>query len=375
MERDGIRVLCVTAYGDAGQGGIDRLYYYVRRFAGPALAEEADVRFFAARGPAPGALWVLTFPWRLLLFTLHVAAWRPDLVHLNFAAGGSVYRKYALLRVARLFGARAMLHFHGQFTAEEVAAPSLMMRCFVRLCRRADRVVVLGEAYRRAFVDSIGVAAANVTVLANGIPDFAPDLHLPKPVDDSVRLLFAGEVGERKGADLLLDALGRLARAPAWTCVIAGNGDLAPYRAQAEASGVADRVRFTGWIDAEEMHRLMRACDVVVLPSRSEAMPLALIEGACAGAALIATPVGEVRDVVVPGENGLLVEPDAEALAEAIRFLCAHPDTRSRMQAASRRLYEARFELTAFVARLGALYRAVAAREVRTHGASTSVSP
>lgn len=374
MKRDKLRVLCVTPSGEAGQGGIDRLYHYVRRFAGVELANEADVRFFAARGQAPGKIWVATFPWRLLLYTLQVASWRPDLVHLNFATGGSVYRKYTLLRVARLFGARTMLHFHGQFTAEQVAASASMMRCLVRLCRSADCILALGEHYRRAFVTWIGIPVDTVAVLANGIPDFAPDVTVPKPARAAVRLLFAGEVGERKGADLLISALAQLAGVPDWTCIIAGNGDLAPYRARAEAAGVADRVRFTGWVDAAEMHRLMRDCDVVVLPSRSEAMPLTLIEGACAGAALIATRVGEIPEVVVPGRNGILVEPDADELAQAIRFVCEHPDERARMQAAARRLYEDRFELAAFVTRLGALYRAVAAGAAPAHEASTSIN-
>ena len=375
MKGDKLRVLCVTPRGETGQGGIDRLYHYVRKFAGAELADEAEVRFFAARGQAPGALWVATFPWRFLLFTLEVAAWRPDVVHLNFATGGSVYRKYALARVARLFGARTMLHFHGQFTAEQAASSSFMMRCLGRLCHSADCILALGEHYRHAFTAWIGIPSQNVGVLANGIPDFAPNIALPKPAESDMRLLFAGEVGERKGVDLLIEALGRLAGTPGWTCIIAGNGDLAPYRMRAEAAGIADRVHFTGWVDASEIHRLMRDCDVVVLPSRSEAMPLTLIEGACAGAALIATRVGEVPEVVVPGRNGLLVAADVDELAEAIRFVCKHPDERARMQVASRRLYEERFALTAFVARLGELYRMVAGGAARAHEVSTSVSP
>lgn len=370
MGRGLLRVMVVTPSGEAGQGGIDRLYHYVRRFAAAELAAVADVRYVAARGGAPGALWAAAFPGRFLRFTVQVAAWRPDLIHLNFATGGSVYRKYALACVARLFGARVLLHFHGQFTPEEAARPSPMMRCLVRLCRGADLILALGTHYRHAFVDWIGLPPEKVAVLANGIPDFAADVALPKPSTGPVKLLFAGEVGARKGADLLVDALGRLAHRPGWTCTIAGNGDLAPYRARAEAAGVGDRVRFTGWVDSAEVHRLMRDSDVVVLPSRSEAMPLTLIEGACAGAALVATRVGEVSEVVTPG-NGLMVEPDAEDLARAIGCICDHPEERARMQAASRRLYESRFALPAFVARLGEFYRqAMSARSA--HGAPTS---
>lgn len=88
---------------------------------------------------------------------------------------------------------------------------------------------------------------------------------------------------------------------------------------------------------------------------------MTLIEGACAGAALIATPVGEVPDVVVPGENGILVAPDAGDIARAIRTLCEDGNECAAMQVASRRLYQERFEIGAFASRLEALYRALAA--------------
>jgi glycosyltransferase involved in cell wall biosynthesis len=100
-----------------------------------------------------------------------------------------------------------------------------------------------------------------------------------------------------------------------------------------------------------------------VLPSLSENMPLSLIEGACAGAALVATPVGETGSIVRDGENGLLVERDPGALAAALRGLIADPARLRRMQVASRRVYERTLTLDALGARLRTLYAEVGGRE------------
>jgi hypothetical protein len=110
-----IRVLCVTPYGVDGRGGIDRLYRYLRELHDTDMLAGIELRYFAARGDAPGLLWMITFPWRVALFFVRIMRWPPDVVHFNFASGGSVFRKYVLLRIAKLFGAKTIVD-HPPFT-------------------------------------------------------------------------------------------------------------------------------------------------------------------------------------------------------------------------------------------------------------------
>jgi glycosyltransferase involved in cell wall biosynthesis len=107
---------------------------------------------------------------------------------------------------------------------------------------------------------------------------------------------------------VLIPALARLRQTTdTWHCTVAGNGDVQHFTQMASEAGLDEKMTFTGWIEANDMLALMRRSDVVVLPSRTEALPLSLIEGACAGAALVATDVGNVRDIVHEGTNGILV--------------------------------------------------------------------
>jgi len=352
-----IKVLCVTPYGTQGRGGIDRLYYYLRRCHNTDAPVGIEMSYFIARGSVPGNLWILTFPWRAILFAIRMIELRPDIVHLNFSIGGSVYRKYVLLLIAKALGARTVLHFHGQFTTADVASGARMVRCIRDMCHRATRIIVLGNYYRAAFVDTLGIPAEKLEVLANGIPDFARERALPKPRRPKVNLLFIGELGLRKGTDILVDALAQLAlRTHAWSCIIAGNGDAEPYRARIAGTKCGDLVRFAGWLDAEDVGRLLADCDIVILPSRAETLPLSLIEGACAGAALVATAVGEVAEVLHEGRNGILVDTSAAAVANALERLIERREELAAMQVESRLIYRDRFNIKAFTEGLSGIY-------------------
>ncbi len=358
-----LRVLCVTPSGPDGRGGIDRLFRYVREARLLTPERGLALRFFAARGDADGGAWIWCFPWRGIRFAVLLARWRPDVVHINFATGGSLPRKLALAWLAkRRFGCAVVIQFHGQFPTEGIAARTVAGRVFVALCDLADRVVALGPVSEARFRTLAGVPAARLRIVPNGIADFAAGEAAPKSAADRVRIAFVGKVGDHKGVPLLVEALARLDGDDRWECVVAGDGEVERCAALAREVGLAQRIRFAGWCSPEAVHRLLLASDVVVLPSLSENMPLSLIEGACAGAALIATRVGETPDVVHDGINGFMVSRDAAAVAAAITALLDDRVLLARMQAASRALYEDRFTLDAMARRLEAVYREAAGR-------------
>lgn len=144
--------------------------------------------------------------------------------------------------------------------------------------------------------------------------------------------------------DVLIAALSRLdPLAAQWRCTIAGNGDIDRWRHLAQTAGVGDYVVFTGWVTSDDVRALACEADIMVLPSRAEALPLSLIEGASAGVALVATDIGAVCDIVVDGRNGMVVERNADALGAALAQLLAKPELRAEMQAQSRHIYLERF--------------------------------
>jgi len=359
-----LRILCVTPVGPAGMGGIDRLYYYMRQHLAEAGSDTGiDWSYFAARGPSAGWKSLLTFPFRLIVFIWLMITGGYDVVHVNHSTDGSALRKWALVSLAKLFGKRVSTHFHGLIEDRVHAANPLWLSAFRSMCRQSDGIVILGDFFTGEFRDKLGIDPAKLTIIHNGIPDFAADLAVPKPVEGKRLILFAGEVGPRKGAGLLLEALAILRqRASGWTCVMAGNGDLPEYRSMAAMLGLADKVRFTGWIDADALHGLMREAAIVVLPSRVEALPLSLIEGACAGAALVSSKAGASADVTVDGRNGIIVPLESEAIANALAGVLGAPEELARMQVESRALFVERFRIALFERALSRHLMALAKR-------------
>jgi glycosyltransferase involved in cell wall biosynthesis len=133
-------------------------------------------------------------------------------------------------------------------------------------------------------------------------------------------------VPDKGGAVLLSAAQAVLALFPNAKFVFAGEG---PARAEWEALavrlGIASKVVFAG--RREDMAALYASLDVVVLPSFQEAMPMCLLEALAAARPVVATTVGAVPKVIVPGVTGLLCEPgDANALSMAILRLLRDPE-------------------------------------------------
>ncbi|HRK23749.1 MAG TPA: glycosyltransferase family 4 protein [Beijerinckiaceae bacterium] len=363
-DRARLRVLCVTPVGLDGMGGIDRLYCYLRQHAAETGApDDVVINYFASRGPASGLKSILGFPLRFLSFAWKMATGGYDIVHLNHSTDGSALRKWALGSVAKAFGVRLSTHFHGMIEESAYRTRPLWLAALRSLSAKSDRIVILGDYFSGEFRDRLGIPSEKLTVIHNGIPDFSADLPLPKPVRPTRLILFAGEVGPRKGAGLLLEALAILRqRAPGWRCVMAGNGDIHEYKAMAAMLGLKDRVSFTGWVGSDEVHALMREADVVVLPSRVEALPLSLIEGACAGAALVSSMAGASGDITVDGRNGHIVPLESEAIAGALAGLINDPQRLAAMQLESRALFVERFRIEQFARAFRAMLLSLANR-------------
>ncbi|MCK4969973.1 MAG: glycosyltransferase family 4 protein, partial [Thermoplasmata archaeon] len=121
---------------------------------------------------------------------------------------------------------------------------------------------------------------------------------------------------------------------------VAGDGDaLDDMKALAIGLGIEHRVSFLGWVDHDEMVEHYKRAMMVVLPSFSEGMPYALLEGMAAGKPVIASDVSGMNELVDHRTNGLLYDiNDGDALADAMLRLSRDPAERARMGGNGREL-------------------------------------
>lgn len=260
---------------------------------------------------------------------------RPDAISFthNDVMAGDVYVNHGLLQAA--------MRARGNYAWRMVRNPVHLftaVRDRVRYRGRTHRAVVAltgGEA--RLLTEVYGRVRPPVTVIPNGvdIERFSPGdaagragvRHELGIAEDVTVAVFIGHEFERKGLHLAIEALDRATGVV--LLVVGGTADMIRRAgAQARRAGVADRVVFAG--ERPDPVPLLRASDVLVLPSAYEANALVVLEALACGVPVVSTRVGFAPDIVVDGENGFLVERNAAAIGARLAELDAL-DAESRL--------------------------------------------
>ena len=214
------------------------------------------------------------------------------------------------------------------------------------IAKRADAVITVSEHSRDELV-AAGVPEARVHVVTEGVATPPPTAGWPEAwPGDGLKLLYLGRLEERKRPDLAVAAM-RRAGVPA-SLVIAGEGPLAE-----ELAG--DGVRLVGRVSEEDKWRLYDSADVLLFGSTLEGFGLVVAEAQSRGVPVIAAAGTATREALADGESGLLVTPDADAFAVAIREL-ADPQRRAAISARARELAW-RFDWDACASGVAAVYR------------------
>jgi glycosyltransferase involved in cell wall biosynthesis len=271
---------------------------------------------------------------------------------------------------------RTVLHIHGSDFDEFVRGlPRWQRSLLVGVTRRCDRVVVIGSYWRDFVVKEVGLDPAQVVLIHNGAP--SPPAAPARLAGAAPRLLMLGELGPRKGTAEVVAALATPeVRVRRWTAVIAGNGPVEEFRGRVAGLGLSDRVHLPGWQSSERVRALLQAADILLLPSRQEGLPMAILEAMATGVAVVSTPVGAIPDAIIDGETGLLVPPgDTFALASAVLILLGDPELRRRLAANARERFEAMFTIARTADAVASLYRELGILGDRASRASSKTRP
>jgi len=207
--------------------------------------------------------------------------------------------------------------------------------------RRLRSVVAVSSGVKDEIVTHYGVEPSRISVVVNAADDRVRLSNGQRAearsdqrgtlniLDGDVVLLFvaAGD-WKRKGLALVIDALAQLKMSTV-KLLVAGEEDVDYYANLARRHGVAAQVQFLGSVS--HLETIYACADVFVYPSAYEAFPLVVLEAAAAGLPLVVTRTNGTEEIVADGENGLLVERDADAIAAAIRELAADAPLRARM--------------------------------------------
>mgnify|MGYP003289327454 CR=1 FL=1 len=289
----------------------------------------------------------------LIKFIVKVSKY--ELVHVHMASDFSLYRKLPFIWLTKVLGKKLVIQQHGgnikQFYYSECSEKR--QNFIKRMLRKADVFIVVAPYLQDIFKDI--VEEEKIVVLPNAV-------EIPPKISHNYReqnLLFLGRLCKEKGIYELLDATKELK--PEFP-------DLHLYLGGIWADGVLEKkaeeykefVHYLGWIDAEKKDEYLQKCNIFVLPTYFEGMPMSLLEGMAYGRACVATEVGGIPQVMMNRKEGIMIQPkDVQALKNAIKELLQNPPLQEEVGSNGRRKIEDKFELNKSVYKLIQIYQKI----------------
>jgi glycosyltransferase involved in cell wall biosynthesis len=352
MRPEGKFGVLVTTVPEAAGGGILGAHRIL--FQSPILLQSFNVTLWPYMSPLPYTehiVWrikrVAIESVRMLFFLMRHRDVR--VVHINSTPDTKAVLRDALLMLFTLVLRRyTVLQLHSEIKKN---LPYVVRTAWRFLIGNARFVLVLSRVdaqrlksqhacARVKFVPN-AVRSCDFTVQANKRLSFAI------PAEHRL-ILSASRCIREKGLYELLDAIPQvLMEYPRVSFLFAGTGpELPRLRAAVKERGLAAHVRFLGHLQYEELIEVFVSSDIFVLPSYSEGLPNVILQALAAGLPIVATHVGGIPDVLLHGENGLLIPPrDAKKIAEALLALLADRSLCERMRAHNLRLAREKYDV------------------------------
>jgi len=270
-----------------------------------------------------------------------------DVVHVHLAEDGAFIREGILVVLARMLRKVTVVTIHG---ANFLPFADRHRWLASGVLRRAHLVTCLDRAVLRRVRQIAPQARAELMPNPVAIDDESPGAD---ETDEIV--LFAGEIGLRKGADVLWRAWRIVAASrPEARCIMVGpSHDFTVPE--------TERLEVRGAVNADELRDLLRSARVVALPSRAEGMPMILTEAMSGGRPFVSTRVGGIPELA--REGGMLVDVgDEAALARCLAELLADRGLARSIGEQSQRYCRETRSVDVIDARLGKLYTAATAQ-------------
>lgn len=212
--------------------------------------------------------------------------------------------------------------------------------------RVARKLICVSEAAAQHFIDQWAIQPSKIAILPNGV-DLRPFENRPLPQEarrqlglgEGPTIMFVGGFQPWHGLETLLTSFAMVAgRFRNAKLVFVGDGPVRPgVETKIVSLGLSAQVRLAGSVPNSQVPLWLAAADVVVapygrLPHTLWFSPLKLYEYMAAGKAIVASRAGQIAQVIRPGHNGLLFEPDnSTQLAEAINDLLSDPAGREQL--------------------------------------------
>lgn len=202
--------------------------------------------------------------------------------------------------------------------------------------------VVNISAYEHAETASQGFST-RCALIPNAVADVEDFRLLDSGTSRPIRVLYVGRFDRQKGVDILLGALSRMGDSAVGRFEVDLVGDGVLDHGAEVLGHLPEHVKHHGWLDRTAIHKLYKAADILIMPSRWEGFGLCAIEAFRAGTPVLARRVGALPEIITDGVTGFLFDGGAEELASTLSGL--ELDRLRSMRLAARVAFEDRYRI------------------------------
>ncbi len=167
-----------------------------------------------------------------------------------------------------------------------------------------------------------GIPNEKLVAFHNGIDDL-PFQHINRPFSFKYNICSTGSVCRRKGQYLIVEALNKISeesKKKIHVTIIGEGNDLEELKLKTKEYGLDNNITYLGYMHNSKVHDYLCGCDIYILMSSSEGLPISILEAMRAGLGVISTPIAGIPEQVGPN-NGVLVNPDVNELAKVFEQL------------------------------------------------------
>lgn len=247
-------------------------------------------------------------------------------VHIHGCSNISFHRKKIFIFVSKFFNKKIIFHIHGggfQSFCTKYGKDKV-----IRILNKCDVIVALSQSWKEFFTKEL--KQTRVVVVDNIIP--VPNCFPKQKNTEILNLVFLGLIDKNKGIFDLVELLAEYYDEYKGKIIlhIGGNGNTAKLTQM--TFGIADIVKYHGWVDECEKQQLLSNADIYILPSYHEGLPISILEAMSYKLPVISTNVGGIPEIIEDKNNGFLITPgDKIAMKIAIDQLLTDKKLRKDM--------------------------------------------
>lgn len=291
----------------------------------------------------------------ILKFTLELKRGNYDIVHAHMSERGSVYRKGLILKIAKYFKVKTILHMHGaDFEDWYYSLPNKRKETVKNIVNSADNVLILGEYWRDIFSKLI-IRKDKIHVLYNAVPTY----EINRYNINAKSILFLGALIKRKGVyDILRSIKNISGKLPKdITFDFYGPDVNGEFLKKTEELKLEDHVFYHGWLNSKDKDSVLSNTMFNLLPSYNEGLPMTILETMAFGIPNISTKVAAIPEAIIGNVNGIIIEPgDINELEKSILDLVNDEKKRMRFSKESFNKVETKFSIEEHIGELINIY-------------------